>query len=112
MSKFGWSYPPGCSGTPFDDEYFRELLMSREEIFRILEDERSYQLDKWGDLDERNNVGDFLCYMKRYFDKAVETNNPDSPETSLHNIRKIVTLGIACFERFGCPTRAQETEWA
>jgi len=19
MSKFGWSYPPGCSGTPFDE---------------------------------------------------------------------------------------------
>lgn len=21
MSKFGWSYPPGCSGTPYDEEY-------------------------------------------------------------------------------------------
>lgn len=21
MSIFGWSYPPGCSGTPFDEEY-------------------------------------------------------------------------------------------
>jgi hypothetical protein len=20
MSKFGWSYPPGCSGTPYDHE--------------------------------------------------------------------------------------------
>ena len=20
MGMFGWSYPPGCSGTPFDDE--------------------------------------------------------------------------------------------
>ncbi len=20
MSKFGWSYPPGCSGTPFDED--------------------------------------------------------------------------------------------
>lgn len=21
MSKFGWSYPPGCSGTPFDEDH-------------------------------------------------------------------------------------------
>lgn len=21
MGKFGWSYPPGCSGTPFDEDY-------------------------------------------------------------------------------------------
>lgn len=20
MANFGWSYPPGCSGTPYDDE--------------------------------------------------------------------------------------------
>jgi hypothetical protein len=30
MSKFGWSYPPGCSGTPFDEEYPCELC-GREE---------------------------------------------------------------------------------
>lgn len=21
MSKFGWSYPPGCNGTPYDEDH-------------------------------------------------------------------------------------------
>jgi hypothetical protein len=27
---FGWSYPPGCSGTPFDDGYFCEVCWKPE----------------------------------------------------------------------------------
>ena len=30
MSKFGWSYPPGCTGTPYDADY-PCLLCGRDE---------------------------------------------------------------------------------
>jgi hypothetical protein len=25
MANFGWSYPPGCTGTPFDEDYPCEI---------------------------------------------------------------------------------------
>ncbi len=73
-----------------------------ELVHEAVERERAYQIQKWGDLDERNSVADFLLYMKRYYDKAVAANNPDSPNESLTAIRKMTTLGFACMERHGC----------
>lgn len=36
MGKFGWSYPPGCSGTPYDqDDGVTDL---QETILGLLED--------------------------------------------------------------------------
>ncbi len=75
--------------------------MTRIEVFQLLDRERKYQEEKWGDLDERNNVGDFLCYMKRYYDAAVVENNPDSPYEALRNIAKVGALCVACLEKFG-----------
>lgn len=36
MSMFGWSYPPGCSGTPYDDD---DMCPESEQAWEILEKE-------------------------------------------------------------------------
>jgi len=77
------------------------MKTERSKVFDAIEKERQYQQERWGDLDDRNNVADFLAYMKRYFDKAFVENNPDHPSNSLTAIRKVVTLGVAAMEKFG-----------
>ena len=32
MSKFGWSYPPGCNGTPYDDYPPEECHVCKKEL--------------------------------------------------------------------------------
>lgn len=35
MGIFGWSYPPGCSGTPFDQDGVTEL---QDKVLELLEE--------------------------------------------------------------------------
>lgn len=74
---------------------------TREEVFVALSDERDNQVYKWRDLDDRNSVADFLCYMQRYLNNAVIYNNPDMPGASLLSVKKLAALGVACMEKFG-----------
>jgi hypothetical protein len=76
------------------------LGTARKSVYDAIDQERSYQKDKWGTLDERNNVADFLCYMKRYWDEAVYANNPDKLLKTLTAIRKLTALGVAVMEKF------------
>lgn len=32
MGKFGWSYPPGCSGTPYDDDVYCDVCGGNPDI--------------------------------------------------------------------------------
>ncbi len=80
------------------------VKISREYIYKEVDKERAYQDKKWGALDDVNSVGDFLCYMKRFLDHAMQENNPKSPSFALDDIRKITALGVACMEVHGvCP---------
>ncbi len=78
---------------------------SFEEVVSAIEGERQYQKDKWGDLDERNNVADFVLYMQRYLTEAANLNDPDNPEKSLDVIRKVTSIGFGAMERHGVVRR-------
>lgn len=83
------------------------MSAKRQEVFNALEGERHYQLRKWGNLDERNSVGDFLVYMQRELNKARDAYyGPDAPNGALDGIRKVTAVGVAAMERFGAPQRA------
>lgn len=82
-------------------------MASREEAHKAIDSERDYQLSKWGDLDTRNSIGDFLIYMQRELTKAANAYySPDEPRGVLEGIRKVTTVGVAAMERFGAPVRA------
>ena len=83
------------------------MKTNRQDVYRNIDIERSYQDSIWGTLDEVNSVGDFLCYMKRFLDKAMQENNPEHPFHSLDNIRKITALGVACMEAHGVVARKE-----
>lgn len=79
--------------------------MKRQEVYKVIDGERFYQDMKWEDLDKSNNVGDFIIYMENYLEKAKQANNPRQLGESLDNLRKVVSIGVGCFEKFGVPER-------
>lgn len=83
--------------------------MNREEIFKRLEQERTYQDKLWGGdkHDKSHTVGDWLIYMNHYLDRAKikHSTSYKSDAEALKEMRKVVALGIACFEIYGVPER-------
>lgn len=90
------------------------MSTTRERVFKALEDERFYQLKRWGErqsdgtfAEKPHSIGEFILYMEDYLEAARKAASrlPDEDDTALHELRKVVTLGIACFEQHDCPIR-------
>ncbi len=80
--------------------------MTRESVYKIIDGERDYQGDLWNHQDSFNSVGDFITYMDVYLIKAKQAyTEKEGAEPALDVLRKVVTLGIACFEIHGVPQR-------
>ncbi len=69
--------------------------------------ERSYQDQKWGTIQERQKqVGSYLTLMRVHLaeaEAAWATSSGD--ESALDEMRKVVAIGVACFEQHGVPSR-------
>ena len=81
--------------------------MLREEVYNRINEERTYQDNKWGALDKHpHEVAAWIVFMEHHLNKAkqlISTQNTD--EDALHELRKVTTLGVACLEQHGCPDR-------
>lgn len=81
--------------------------MKREDVYKVIDGERNYQDSKWGrqtDLSKRTE--NFIIYMQAYLNQAVNDitfNKGD--QKALDSLRKVVGLGVACFEINGVPER-------
>ena len=51
MGIFGWSYPPGCYGLPWDDNFFCEICGARDDSDCVCPE-----------CPECSSIGDPLCY--------------------------------------------------
>lgn len=74
-------------------------------VYCAFDAERTKQLARWGELDKINRVGDFLCYIKRYIDRAVYECNPSTPGESCAQLIKVGALCIAAMESLGAHNR-------
>jgi hypothetical protein len=87
--------------------------MSRERVFEALGSEREYQKRRWGIrqnngqmFETQHGVCDYLTYMGHYLTKAkAEASEKAGNDAALEMLRKVVTLGIACFEQNGIQAR-------
>jgi len=81
--------------------------MERSDIYRILDSEREYQDQKWvNDVHRKHEVECWILYMQHYLDEArKEATLNDDAKVSLASLRKVVALGVACFEVHGVPER-------
>lgn len=85
--------------------------MDRQDIYAELNMEREYQDYLWGghNHDKFHEPESWITYMEHYLDlakKALSTKHVDDAyPIAMDNMRKVVALGIACMENYGCPTR-------
>jgi hypothetical protein len=84
--------------------------MKREEVYRALDSEREYQINRWGgeSHDNKKSVGDFIVYMETHLQKAKEHySSDDFSNQTLDELRKVTAIGVACFEVHGVSARRQ-----
>jgi len=83
--------------------------MKRNQVFYSIHTERMYQERKYGQLDKHpHEVGGYLTLMQVHLTKAMQNWAGNSNDVSaLHEIRKVIGLGVACGEQHGLPNRTQ-----
>ena len=87
-----------------------------EKVVEAIKSEREYQLRRWGFrqangvmIEAPHSVNDFLVYMQDYLTETFhEASRKSGNAAALESLRKVVTLGIACFEQHGVPRRKFE----
>ena len=93
------------------DEIKKE--MNRQEVYRVLDGERDYQNQF---VDERgyatnHPIAAELIMMQTYLNTAMTTwthssaKNDDGEAQVLDVMRKMVAMGVRCFENWGVPER-------
>ncbi len=88
--------------------------MTIDMVFDAVVSERAYQARRWGKRqwngifeEDKHSVGEFLVYMKDYLDEAFRAATREaSDEKALESLRKVVALGVACFEQHGVSMRS------
>jgi hypothetical protein len=85
--------------------------MKRKDIYKVIDGERNYQDSKWGKQTRlKKRTENFIVYMQAYLNQAVNDiafNKGDGK--ALDTLRKVVGLGIACFEINGVPKRTSKS---
>ena len=79
--------------------------MERNEIFKIIEDEREYQNAKWGT--DKHPMPQFLIDFEFILNKAKEAAYNLNYDEVMHNVRKITALGVKMGEVHGMPYRPE-----
>jgi hypothetical protein len=87
--------------------------MKIEEIFDAIVAERKYQAKRWGErqpdgtfLDNTCTPTEYLVYLQTYLQDAMRGATVfNGDKHGLVCLRKIVALGVRCFEEHGVPMR-------
>lgn len=82
--------------------------MKREEIYKVIDSEREYQESKWTNASHKTHeIEAWIIYMEYYLNRAKEeiTLFTIDEGKSLDQLRKVVALGVACFEIHGIKER-------
>lgn len=76
------------------------MPIKRNVVFEAITGEREYQNKKWGD--PPHEVAAYILYMEHHLSKARRLSSEQrGDENSLDELRKVVTLGVACMEQHG-----------
>lgn len=85
--------------------------MDRQDVYKIIDGERDYQDQFWGDIDDsRWSPTDWCVFIRQYLDKAEKAMLGAKTVTiardkQMENIRKIAALAVACMENNHTPER-------
>lgn len=87
--------------------------MTRAEVFAAIDDERVYQDSRWNDdttsSGGKHSVAEFVLFMDNYLaqakDQLSRNAEPEASHLASDTLRKVVAMGVACFEQNGVPSR-------
>lgn len=85
-------------------------LIDRKEVYAAIDAEREYQ-NKWDRCESEGNHStlEFSAIMEDYLHELRHLQARNAGESveleSLHIMRKVTALGVACMEQHGAPTR-------
>ena len=85
--------------------------MTREEVFKLIDEERMFQDNMWGDTyDKQWAPSDWLIFIDWYLDEARNglrgcDSVEDGRTKQMDNIRKIAALAVAAMENNDTPAR-------
>jgi len=90
--------------------------MVRKDVYKVIDGERTYQDEKWGDTlsggrpgNGERSVDEFVCYIAGYTNDMVKVaSHFGDTQAKLDVMRKVAGLCVACFEQHGCPERRVE----
>jgi hypothetical protein len=82
-------------------------MASRKEVFAAIETERLYQIRKWGI--RSHEVSAYILFIEHHLQKARAIASTMRHErAALDELRKVTTLGVACMEEHGAPSRSAD----
>lgn len=81
--------------------------IEQEHALTAILGERAYQDAKWGTIEERpKQVGAWMTLMRKLLRDAEDAcATSDNDQGALGELRKVVAVGLACFEQHGVPVR-------
>ena len=85
--------------------------MTRSEVYHLINGEREYQDNLWGDLYDPNwSPSDWLIFIGWYLEEARNglkgcANVAEGREKQMNSIRKIAALAVAAMENNDTPNR-------
>lgn len=81
--------------------------MNRQEVYKIIDEERVHQDSIGGSMNHQGNptVEATLLMMEHYLAEARNKWVNGDSNAALEMMRKVVGIGVRCFENHGCPRR-------
>lgn len=85
--------------------------MQRDEVFKLIDEEREYQERRWPKPGHSHSVTEYLVYMRDYIETALhDVTHTNGDYAIRQNVRKIAALAVACMEEHNTPRR-EPRQW-
>lgn len=84
----------------------------KSEIIEAIDNERGYQTAKWGEHEQQSLPG-FITIMRAEIEEAERAwikNKIEGRQTPLEEILQVVSVGVACLEKYGISGSAVPTD--
>jgi hypothetical protein len=83
------------------------MSLSRQEIHKILDEERDYQDAKYGGSihDNQHTVSEWILFIRKHLNEAEDALYENDEKRALGAVRKITALGVAAMEVHTPPRR-------
>ena len=86
-------------------------IAERQEVYRLIDGERNFQDEYWGDIDDSGwSPTDWCVFIRMYLEKAEKgmigaESVGEARRVQMENIRKIAALAVAAMENNETPAR-------